>query len=108
MQTTWSLRPPMSTSLPIGGFSAANKVEATTRIARNASFRMNHVRLWGADGSDSLHSARLALALYLIVTAALSTLWSRFVQRVSVGAAIALVALPLVFTGRAMFTNRVY
>lgn len=29
-------------------------------------------------------------------------------QRVSVGAAIALVALPLVFTGRAMFTNRVY
>jgi len=50
----------------------------------------------------------LALALYLIVTVALSTVWSRFVQRVSVGAAIALIALPLVFTGRAMFTNRVY
>jgi len=50
----------------------------------------------------------LALALYLIVAAILSTLWSRFVQRVSVGAAIALVALPLLFTGRAMFTNRVY
>jgi hypothetical protein len=50
----------------------------------------------------------LALALYLLVAAALSTLWSRFVQRVSVGAAIALVALPLVFTGRAMFTGRVY
>ena len=50
----------------------------------------------------------MALALYLIVTAVLSTLWSRFVQRVSVGAAIALVVLPLVFTGRAMLTNRVY
>ena len=50
----------------------------------------------------------MALVLYLIVTALLSTLWSRFVQRVSVGAAIALVALPLVFTGRAMLTNRVY
>ncbi len=50
----------------------------------------------------------MALALYLIVTAVLSTLWSRLVQRVSVGAAIALVVLPLVFTGRAIFTNRVY
>jgi hypothetical protein len=50
----------------------------------------------------------LALALYVLVTAILSSLWSRFVQRVSVGAAIALIALPLVFTGRAMFTNRVY
>jgi hypothetical protein len=50
----------------------------------------------------------LALLLYLVVTACLSILWSRFVQRVSVGAAIAIVALPLVFTGRAMFTNRVY
>ncbi|MGZ5445841.1 MAG: YfhO family protein [Thermoanaerobaculia bacterium] len=50
----------------------------------------------------------MALALYLIVTAILSTLWSRFVLRVSVGAAIALIALPLVFTGRALFTNRVY
>ncbi|HEV7238874.1 MAG TPA: YfhO family protein [Thermoanaerobaculia bacterium] len=50
----------------------------------------------------------MALLLYLVVTACLSILWSRFVQRVSVGAAIAIVALPLVFTGRAMFTNRVY
>ncbi|HEX6096734.1 MAG TPA: YfhO family protein [Thermoanaerobaculia bacterium] len=50
----------------------------------------------------------MALALYLAVSTILATLWSRFVQRMSVGAAIALVALPLVFTGRAMFTNRVY
>ena len=50
----------------------------------------------------------MALALYLAVAAILATLWSRFIQRVSVGAAIALVALPLVFTGQAMFTNRVY
>lgn len=50
----------------------------------------------------------MALALYLFVTAILTTLWSRFVQRVSVAAAIAIIAMPLVFTGRAMFTNRVY
>jgi len=35
-------------------------------------------------------------------------LWGRYLQRVSVGAALVLVALPLVFTGRAMFTGRVY
>jgi len=50
----------------------------------------------------------LALALYLAVTAAIAWLWSRFVQRVSVAAAIVLVAMPLVFTGRAMLTGRVY
>jgi hypothetical protein len=50
----------------------------------------------------------LALALYLITTAAIALLWSRFVQRVTVAAAIALVAMPLVFTGKAMFTGRVY
>ncbi|HYC89560.1 MAG TPA: YfhO family protein [Thermoanaerobaculia bacterium] len=50
----------------------------------------------------------MALALYLITTAAVSFLWSRFVQRVSVAAAIALIALPLVFTGKAMLTGRVY
>jgi hypothetical protein len=50
----------------------------------------------------------LALALYLIVTAAVSFIWSRWVQRVTVAAAIALIALPLVFTGKAMFTGRVY
>jgi hypothetical protein len=50
----------------------------------------------------------MALALYLVVTAALLFVWSRFVQRISIAAAIVLVALPLLFTGRAMFTNRVY
>ena len=50
----------------------------------------------------------MAFVLYLIVAAIVSTFWSRVVQRVSVGAAIALIALPLLFTGRAMFTDRVY
>ncbi|HEX6085527.1 MAG TPA: YfhO family protein [Thermoanaerobaculia bacterium] len=50
----------------------------------------------------------MALVLYLLTTAAIATLWSRFVQRVTVAAAIALVAMPLVFTGKAMFTGRVY
>jgi len=50
----------------------------------------------------------LALLLYLAVTASIASLWSRRVQRISVAAAIALIAMPLVFTGKAMLTNRVY
>lgn len=50
----------------------------------------------------------MALALYLAVTAIIATLWSRFVQRISIGIAFALIAMPLVFTGRAILTNRVY
>ncbi len=50
----------------------------------------------------------MALLLYLVVAFGLAYVWSRHIQRVSVGAAIALIALPLVFTGKAMLTNRVY
>jgi hypothetical protein len=50
----------------------------------------------------------MSLALYLITTVALVVLWSRGIQRISVAAAIALVLLPAVFTGRALFTSRVY
>ena len=50
----------------------------------------------------------MALLLYLAVTASIASLWSRRVQRISVAAAIALIAMPLVFTGKAMLTNRVY
>lgn len=50
----------------------------------------------------------MALALYLAAALALSLVWSRRVQRLSVAAAIALIAMPLVFTGKAMLTNRVY
>lgn len=50
----------------------------------------------------------MALALYLLTTIVLLLVWSRCVQRTSVAAAIVLVALPLLFTGRALFTNRVY
>ena len=50
----------------------------------------------------------MALALYLITTIVLLLIWNRGVQRTSVAALIVLVALPLLFTGRAMFTNRVY
>jgi hypothetical protein len=50
----------------------------------------------------------LALALYLATAVGVAFVWSRFVQRVTVAAAIVLVALPLLFTGKAMFSNRVY
>jgi hypothetical protein len=47
----------------------------------------------------------LAFSLYLAVTVALIAAWSRL-QRVSVAAAIALIALPLLPTGRAILTGR--
>jgi hypothetical protein len=50
----------------------------------------------------------LAFVLYLATTLLLSLAWSRKVQRLSVAAAIALIAMPLLFTGRAILTNRVY
>lgn len=50
----------------------------------------------------------MALLLYLAGTFVLAFVWSRLIQRISVAAAIALIALPLLFTGRAMLTNRVY
>jgi hypothetical protein len=50
----------------------------------------------------------LALALYVAVALALSWSWSRFVQRLSIAATIVLIALPLLFTGRAILTGRIY
>ena len=50
----------------------------------------------------------MALPLYLITTAAILLAWDRRIQRVPRVAAIVLVLMPLVFTGRAMLTNRVY
>lgn len=49
-----------------------------------------------------------ALFLYIAVTAALFTLWRRFVQPLSVAAMLVLVLLPVLFTGRALLTARVY
>ncbi|HKR64877.1 MAG TPA: hypothetical protein VJZ00_14180, partial [Thermoanaerobaculia bacterium] len=50
----------------------------------------------------------LPLALYLVVTIALIAFWNRRVQRIALPFALALIALPLLFTGRAMFTGRTY
>ena len=50
----------------------------------------------------------MALLLYLGTTLLLLYAWNRRVQRVSLAAAIALVLLPTVFTGRALYTGRVY
>ncbi|HEY0159540.1 MAG TPA: YfhO family protein [Thermoanaerobaculia bacterium] len=47
----------------------------------------------------------MAFTLYLVVTVALVAAWSRL-QRLSVAAAIALIALPLLPTGRAILTGR--
>ncbi|HEU4887621.1 MAG TPA: hypothetical protein VFV49_07040, partial [Thermoanaerobaculia bacterium] len=50
----------------------------------------------------------MALVLYLITAAAILLIWDRRIQRVPRVAAIVLVVLPLLFTGRAMLTNRIY
>ena len=50
----------------------------------------------------------MTLMLYLAVASALLWFWSRRVETISRAAALVLVLLPLVFTGRAMLTNRVY
>jgi hypothetical protein len=50
----------------------------------------------------------VALALYLLTAIAILLLWDRGIQRVPRGVAIVLVLLPLLFTGRAMLTNRIY
>lgn len=47
----------------------------------------------------------MAFALYLATTAALAATWTRL-QRISLAAAIALIALPLLPTGRAILTGR--
>ncbi|HJW94739.1 MAG TPA: YfhO family protein [Thermoanaerobaculia bacterium] len=49
-----------------------------------------------------------AFILYLAVTLALLWLWSRCVRNISRAAALVLIALPLLFTGRALILGRVY
>ena len=50
----------------------------------------------------------VTLILYLIVAAMTLVVWRRFVTSLSRRAAIVLIALPLVFTGPAIFTDRAY
>jgi hypothetical protein len=50
----------------------------------------------------------MAFVLYLVTTIGILAAWNRWVQPVSRAMAIALIALPLLFTGRAILTNRVY
>ncbi len=49
-----------------------------------------------------------AIALYLPCCGALLWLASRFVRRVTRGAALGLILLPMVFTGRALLTGQIY
>jgi len=49
-----------------------------------------------------------ALILYLAVAAAIVLAWHRFIRPIGTAAMIAMIAMPLCFTGRAMFTGRVY
>jgi hypothetical protein len=49
-----------------------------------------------------------AIFLYLPVAIALIAVWHRYVQPMRTAAAIALVLMPLCFTGRALLTGRVY
>lgn len=50
----------------------------------------------------------MAALLYLATSLGLIALWRRFVQPISRGAALALLLMPLLFTGRALLTGRVY
>ena len=50
----------------------------------------------------------LAILLYGGVTVSLVAIWRRFVAPIGNAAAIALILLPLCFTGRALFSGRVY
>src|ERR1044071_2334796 len=50
----------------------------------------------------------MSLTLYLLVCVALIALWSRFLQRVAPAIALVLILLPMLFTGRALFTGRLY
>ncbi|HEX8153925.1 MAG TPA: hypothetical protein VF698_12400, partial [Thermoanaerobaculia bacterium] len=49
-----------------------------------------------------------ALLLYVLTAGALLAAWRRFFQPVSLVAALVLAAMPLVFTGHAMLTGRIY
>ncbi|HET8797604.1 MAG TPA: YfhO family protein, partial [Thermoanaerobaculia bacterium] len=49
-----------------------------------------------------------AIVLYLATCAALIWLWHRHVQTVSLTAALVVILLPFVFTGKALLTGRVY
>lgn len=49
-----------------------------------------------------------AIVLYLATAAALIAAWRRFVQPVTLVASVALVLLPMCFTGGALLTGRVY
>jgi hypothetical protein len=48
----------------------------------------------------------MSLALYLTTTITLIAIWSRRVQRVPIAMAVVLIAMPLLFTGRAILTGR--
>src|SRR5205085_3534029 len=50
----------------------------------------------------------LALIFYVVVAFAIALLWDRLVRPLSVAAIIVMMAMPLCFTGRAMFTGRVF
>src|SRR5215212_2925778 len=52
--------------------------------------------------------AAMSLLLYLATTTAIAALSSRFLQRIAPAIALVLILLPMVFTGRALFTGRVY
>src|SRR5688572_8850107 len=64
------------------------------------------LRLGAAEKDLCYYQTRLALVLYLATSIAIVLLWDRFLQRVSIAAAIVLVLLPLLFTGRALLTGR--
>ena len=49
-----------------------------------------------------------AILLYLAVAFAILYVWHRFVQPITVAAAIALMLLPFCFTGRALLSGRIY
>lgn len=50
----------------------------------------------------------MSLLLYLIAAGVMLLVWRRYVSPISRGAALVIVLLPFLFTGKALVTNRVY
>src|SRR5687768_464612 len=84
-------------------------VLATRTMAMStSSSRTNVDRLGRGIGRSILAAVPFAFALYVVVAAVVLFVWHRRVTAMSRVAALVLMAMPLLFTGPALVTNRAY
>ena len=84
-------------------------------VSPGGGFRNHQRPTAGRDAQRSqartpalLYFAPVSLLLYLIVAGATLLAWRRWVTPLSRGAALIILLLPFLFTGKALLTNRVY